>query len=269
MTPEQRIVGYLSSNEQKVEVSTLDAVVTDVKLNVFYGMPPISQDDIRKIVVQWAAINAVGLLVRPALTTSTPPAPTPGAPAHSESDLVNAVKKAVSAVADGVTIGKKGANFNLGVTGATANLKSGDKSASLGISWTGTLKLDARSGPLYFAGSLSKDKWEITLSFPQDTYIPDLSSLGKVFSEGEKAIGKMADATRSFNNISDTSKIGALIKPHAAALQNAVEAVGGIANASKKGGPSFGFKMGSPDPMPGEQGMPGGIQGQIVFTYVF
>ena len=151
----------------------------------------------------------------------------------------------------------------------TANLKKGDNSVSLGISWGGTLKLDAESGPFHFSGTLSNDEWEITLRFPEDTYIPDVSSLGKVFREGERAVGKMADATRSFNNLGDTGKIGALVKPHAAAVQDAVEAVSGIAKAPKKGGASFGFKLGSPEPGPGEQGIPRGIQGSAVFTYVF
>ena len=151
----------------------------------------------------------------------------------------------------------------------TANLKKGDSSASLGISWSGTLKAEAESGPFHFSGNLSKDKWEITLSLPQDTYIPDLSSLGKVFTEGEKAVGKMADATRSFSNISDAAKVGALIKPNVAAIQDAVDAVSGIADAPKKGGASFGFKLGSPDPGPGDQGIPRGVQGTVVFTYVF
>jgi hypothetical protein len=109
----------------------------------------------------------------------------------------------------------------------------------------------------------------MTLSFPRDTYIPDLSSLGEVFTKGEKAVWKMADATRGFSNISDARRIGALIKPEAAAVQGAVEAASGIAKASKKGGPSFGFKVGSPEPGPGEQSIPAGVQGTVVFTYVF
>ena len=31
---------------------------------------------------------------------------------------------------------------------------------------------------------------------------------------------------------------------------------------------SFGFKIGSPDALPGQEGMPCGVQGQVVFTYV-
>jgi hypothetical protein len=231
-------------------------------------MSPISDDEIRKVVVRWASIHAIGLVTRQPLA-GPPASPGPGTPSNSDSELVDAVKKAISTVNAGITLGKKGANVNIGVTGLTANLKTGDGSASLGLSWSGTLKLETESGPFHFSGTLSKDKWEITLSFPQDTYIPDLSSLTKVFKEGEKAVGKMAYATRSFNNISDAGKVGALIKPHAAAVEEAVTAASGIAKASKKGGASFGFSLGSPTPGPGEQGMPGGIQGTIVFTYVF
>ena len=269
MTPEDRIVPYLFAHKSSIQSSTMDRVIKDVKLSVFYGMSPISDDEIRKAVAKWAIVNAINLLIGPpAVDPGAAPAPGTPSPA-SDGELINAVKKAISTVSDGVTVGKKGANINIGVTGLTGNLKKGDNSASLGISWGGTLKMDAESGPFHFSGNLSKDKWEITLSFPQDTYIPDLSTLGKVFSEGERAVGKMADATRGFSNISDTRKIGALIKPQTAAVQDAVDAVRGIANADKKGGASFGFKLGSPEPGPGEQGMPRGVQGSVVFTYVF
>lgn len=269
MTPEERIISYLFTNKSRVEYSTVDIVVKDVKLSLFYSMSPISDDEIRKVVMKWASIHAIGLVTRLPLGGS-PGSPGQGtSPTNSDSELVDAVKKAISTINAGITFGKKGANVNIGVTGLTANLKTGDSSASLGLSWSGTLKLETESGPFHFSGTLSKDKWEITLSFPQDTYIPDLSSLTKVFKEGETAVGKMAYATRSFNNISDAGKVGALIKPHAAALEEAVKAASGIAKASKKGGASFGFSLGSPTPGPGEQGMPGGVQGTIVFTYVF
>jgi hypothetical protein len=269
MTPEDRITEYLFTHKASVESSTIDLVVKDVKRTVFYGMSKLSDDEIRKVVVQWATVHAVGLLVRQPAAGPLVSGPPGTPPTNADSELIDAVKKAISTISDGVTVGRNGANINVGVTGLTANLKTGDKSASLGISWVGTLKLDAASGPFHFSGRLAKDKWEITLSFPQDTYIPDLSSLGKVFMEGERAVGKMADATRGFNNISDASKVGALIKPHAAAVQGAVEAVSGIAKASKKGGASFGFRLESPEPGPGDRSIPGGVQGSVVFTYVF
>ena len=174
----------------RARFSTIDRTVKDVKLSVFFGMSPISDHEIRKIVARWASFNAIGMFrgLPDVDSSGTPAAGTPAPP--SNSDLIDAVKKAISSVTDGVTIGKKDANINIGVTGPTANLKKGDNSVSLGVSWGGTLKLDAASGPFHFSGNVSKDKWEITLSFPEDTYIPDLSSLGKVFTEGGERSGK-------------------------------------------------------------------------------
>lgn len=269
MKPEDRIVTYLFAHKSRVEFSTMNIVIDDIKISVFYGMSPMDDDQIREIVARWAAIHAIGLLIREPFG-GQPLTPVPGVSSSNfDSELIDAVKKAVSVVSDGVTLGKKGANLNIGLTGLTANLKNVGDSASFGLSWTGTLKLDAKSGPFHFCGKLSKDKWEITLSFPQDTYIPDLSSLTKVFRAGQTAIGKMAEATRSFRDINDASRVGALIKPHAAALQETIDAASGIASANGKGGSSFGFQLSSPEPGPGEQNMPPGIQGSVVFTYVF
>ncbi len=271
MKPEDRIVAYLFSNKSSVEYSTLDMVVLKIKTSLFFGISPLPDADIRAVVAKWAAFNAPGLILRPGSFDVPGGAADPAAPASTpDSELVEAVKKAVQTVNDGVTIGKKGANINIGVSGPTINLRKNDETGvSLGISWTGTLKLDAESGPFHVSGTLSKDKWEVVLSYPQDTYIPNLATVGKVFSEGEKAVGKIAAATKDLNSISDVGKVGALIKPSVSAVQDAVEAVSGIAKANPKGGTSFGFKFGSPDPLPGQQGIPGGVQGQVVWTYVF
>lgn len=270
MNPEQRITAWLATNKSKIEFSTLSAVVQKVKLDVFYGMPPISDDEIRAIVTRWAGIHAIGLLMQPSPSGApgSPTTPAKSSP-HSENELIASVKKAITAVTEGVTIGKQGANINIGVTGLTANLKKGVNSASLNLSWGGALKLEAASGPIHFQGTLSKDNWQITVSFPQDTYIPDLSQLGKVFSEAETAIGGVAETTKHFQNIQQSAKVGALIKPHMEKVGAAVDALGGIAKASPKGGASFGFQFGSPPAGPGEQGIPGGVQGTIVFTYRF
>ncbi len=269
MTPEQRITAWLATNKSKIEFSTLNAVVQRVKLDVFYGMPPISDDEIRSIVTRWASIHAVGLLMQP--SPSGAPAPTTPAKSSppSDNELIASVKKAITAVTEGVTIGHKGANINIGVSGLTGNLKKGVHSASLNLSWGGALKLEAASGPIHFQGTLSKDNWQITVSFPQDTYIPDLSQLSKVFSEAETAIGGVAEATKHFHSIQDSAKVGALIKPHVEKVGSAVDALGGIAKASPKGGASFGIQFGSPPAGPNDQGIPGGVQGTIVFTYRF
>ena len=266
MTPQESITAYLHKNKARFEYSTLDFVISDVKRVLSSTVSALSDDEIRKVVVQWASINAVGLLLRsPSAGT---PAGTAGTPSsNSESELIAAVKKAIATVGAGVTIGKDNANINIGVTGPTANLKRNDQELSVGISWGGTLNLEASSGPIHFSGSLSKDSWEIVVSFPQDTYIPDLSTLGKIFTEGETAIGRMAERARGVKNIEDIRNVGALVKPELDKVQKAVEAAKGVAKA--KGGVSFGFKIGSPDPFPGQQGIPPGVQGTIVFSYVF
>lgn len=267
MTPQERITAYLHTNKSRFEYSSLDLVVSDVKISLFYSMSPLSDDEIRKVVAQWASVYAAGLLLRNPLGSGAPGTPAGSPQSNSESDLIAAVKKAVSTIGAGVTIGKESANINIGVTGPTANLKSNDKEVSLGISWGGTLNLEASSGPIHFSGSLSKDSWEIVVSFPRDTYIPDLSTLGKVFTEGETAIRRMAEAARGVNSIDEIRNVGALVKPELDKVQKAVDAAKGVAKA--KGGVSFGFKVGSPDPLPGQQGIPPGVQGTIVFSYVF
>jgi len=50
MKPEDQITAYLFANRSKFEHTTLDAAVSTIKLWVFYGMSPISDDEIRKIV---------------------------------------------------------------------------------------------------------------------------------------------------------------------------------------------------------------------------
>ena len=129
MKPEDRIIAYLFAHQAGLQYSnsSIDSVVKDVKLFVFYGMSPISDDAIRQGVVQWATFNAPGLLIKPS-TIGPPAPPATGAPStNSDSDLIDAVKKAISTVSDGVTIGRKGANVNIGVTGATANLKRSEE----------------------------------------------------------------------------------------------------------------------------------------------
>jgi hypothetical protein len=266
MNAEARINAYLDANKGSLRFAKIDEIVQQVKLFVFYGASPISDDEVRKIVARWAIFNPVWILPEPPLgrpSAPGPPSPTP------DSDFIDAVKKAITTVSDGATIRKGAGSVNIGVSGFTANLKQFDSSASFVISWAGTLGLRANSGPFHFSSDLSKDKWEMTLSFPQETPVPDLSALSKVFSDGERAVRNIAAATASFNNLNDARNIGALIKPHVAAVEDAVEAVSGIAEADKKGGMSFGFKLGSPEPGPGEQGIPKGVQGTATFTYWF
>ena len=140
MNPEARIKAYLDANKGSLRFATIDQIVQQIKLFVFYGASPISDDDVRKIVSRWAIFNPVWLLPEPPLdkpsvpSASGPTSPTP------DSDFIDAVKKAITTVSNGVTVRKGAGSVNIGVSGLTANLKRGDSSASLGISggrWTG------------------------------------------------------------------------------------------------------------------------------------
>jgi hypothetical protein len=139
MKPEDQITTYLFAHQTGFQYGnyTLDSAVKDVKLFVFYNRSPISDDAIRQVVVQWATFNAPRLLLGPS-PASVPAPPAPGTPpTNSDSELIDAVKRAISTISNGVTVGRIGPNVSLGVTGATANLKKGANSASLGISWGG------------------------------------------------------------------------------------------------------------------------------------
>jgi hypothetical protein len=268
VNPEERIKAYLQTKKSVIEHMTVDQAVKQVKLNVFYGMSPISEDEIRKVIRDWAMIYAVGMLVGPVTGGGDPTgAIGPVYNPKTDSELIDSVKKAFGTVIDGVKLGKENKNVTIAVTGLTGNLKKGNQSVALGLSWTGTLSLEAAAGPFNFAGELATDKWSVSLSFPQDTFVPDLSRLSKVFSEGEKSMHNLAAATAKFKNISDVRSISALVKPDIAAVQEAADALASVAKAPKGGGVSFGFKIGSPDPVANQEGMPKGYQGTVVFTY--
>ncbi len=275
MNPRDRIIAYLSTQRSRIESSTVDNVVKDVKLSVFYGMSPISDADIRTIVVQWATFNAVGLLTKQGDPdpSSNPGTPSPGpAPTNSDSDFKDAVNQAIK-IAHSIPIlvqdVKIPGNIKVSVTGATKSLKSPAGEVGISVSWTGTVKLNVDSGPFHFEGSVSDSSWGLTLSMPRKTYVPDMSKYGQVFSKGLTAAGQIVDATRSFNNISDVKNVVSLITPHVSDAVTAVQEVSAIAKTPTEGGASFGFSVGSPTPGPGETGIPGGVQFQVVFTYVF
>lgn len=268
MTPEERIVKYLNGKRTAMQGRTLDEAVTYVKSDVFYGMPPIPVDQIRQAISRWAITNAPGMLVTVgggnggAGGGGTTPA------VVSNSEFIDAVKKAVKTVADGVKIGNDKNNVTILVTGPTVNLLDG--AVTLESSWTGTLELGVNAGPLHFGGTLGTDQWQIQVSFPNDTPLPNAASLGKVFGEGEAAMRKLAKHSRRIKNLDDAKRVTALLKPEIAAVQEAADTLMSLAKnagASSRGGFEVGFKIGSPPPGPGQDGIPKGYEGSIVFTY--
>jgi hypothetical protein len=252
-----RVQAYLYHNKKRLEVVSVDLIVWEVRMFV----PEASRlldSELRATVAIWRSLN--GPLY---------PLPIPAPPTAGESKLIEAVKKGVTTVIEGVDIKHGAGKVNISITGLTAELKKGDARLAAGVSWGGTLGVEAEAGNFHLSGELSSDRWELKLSYPEDTAIPDLSKLGKVFGEGEGAMRKIISATSSFRDLNDASRVKDAIKPHMQPVKDAVEAVKGIAKAPAKGGVSVGISVGSPEPLPGETGIPRGVQGQITLTLRF
>ncbi|MBS1834863.1 MAG: hypothetical protein JST65_19240 [Acidobacteria bacterium] len=269
MTPEQRILQYLYGKKASVELMTMSQAINFVKNDVFYGMPPLGDEAIRKIIANWAMWNAPGLLTKVANTggASDPDDPSKPPAVVTDSEFMDAVKKAIKTVSAGVKIGNDKQNVTIQVIGASAKLLDGVITAEL--SWTGTLEVGVNSGPLHFTGTLGSDEWQIEVSFPNKTSLPNAATLGKVFGEGESALRKLARQRHNIKSLDDAKRITALMKPEIAAVQEAADAVMRLEkNArSSKGGFDVGFKIGSPPPGPNQDGIPKGYEGSIVFTY--
>ncbi len=260
MDPKQeaslRVQAYLYHNKKRLQVMNVDLIVWEVRMFV----PEASRlldSELRATVAVWRSLN--GPLY---------PLPIPAPPTAAESKLVEAVKKGVTTVIEGVDITHGAGKLNISVSGVTAELKKGDARLAAGVSWGGALGVEAEAGNFHLSGELSSERWELKLSYPEDTAIPDLSKLGKVFGEGEGAMRKIIGATSSFRDLNDASRIKDAIKPHLQPVKDAVEAVKGIAKAPAKG-VSVGISVGSPDPWPGETGIPRGVQAQVTLTLRF
>ncbi len=251
-----RVRAYLEQKKQRLRMMSVDLIVWEVRLYV-PGVSALLDSELRATVAIWRSLN--GPLY---------PLPISAPPTAAESKLIEAVKKGVATVIEGVDIKHGAGKINLSVSGLTAELKKGDARLAAGISWGGALSVEAETGNFHLSGELSAERWEIKLSYPEDTAIPDLSKLGKVFGEGEAALRQIIGATAGFRTLNDVSRIQAAIKPHLQPVKDAVEAVKGIAKAPAKR-VSVGISVGSPELGPGETSIPKGVQGQVTLTIRF
>jgi hypothetical protein len=270
MTPEQRVKNYLTQNQPRLQQSSsLDAVISDVKLSLFYGFSGgLSAEQLRKLVVEWATFNAPGLLITVAPGTPWAPDPAAHVPTQTElDDLVASVNKVVSKVNAGANLfGDKDNNLKLKVTGLTANLKGADGFLTVGVGWGGSAVLKANKGLLFLEGEISSDSWSLSFSFPRDSFTPNLIVIPDVFDQGMSSSGNIARAVAKLPNISGVRNITSQLKPDLAKVGDAFGAVGAINDT--KPGVNFGFKIQNPTAAPGQQGMPGGVQGVFTITWV-
>jgi hypothetical protein len=253
----QAVQAYLAQNKQRLQVMGVDMIVWEVRTFVPKASA-LLDGELRATVAVWRSLNG------PLYPLTISPPPTTG-----ESKLIEAVKRGVTTVIEGVDVKHGAGKINISLSGLTAELRKGDARLAAGVSWGGTLGVEAEKGDFHLSGELSSDRWEIKLSYPEDTAIPDLSKLGKVFGEGEAAMRNIIGATSGFRGLNDISRIKDAVKPHIQPVKDAVEAVQGIAKAPPKGGVSVGISLGSPDPLPGQTGIPPGVQGQVTLTIRF
>jgi len=166
---------------------------------------------------------------------------------------------------------------NISFSGLTVDvLKSGQFDMKAVAGWSGSIELQMSYRDWHLSGSVDKDgKWELHLSYPNDSPLPAGSSLEDIFKQGEKALReslKIAGAMPDLGTIKD--KVGVLADP----LKNAADAGRGIASAQK--GVNVSVVIGS-GPPPGKlppEALRGveppastkqGIYGGLSFTFVF
>lgn len=220
-------------------------------------------------------------LIPPLTIAPPPPAPGPSlfpiqpippAPASSsslaDSKLVKGVKAAFSVAVDGVGIDQSHGFAKISVKGPTVGLRKGDFSAEGRVSFTGTYTIEAKYGDLHFSGSLAADRWEMSLSYPGETPVPDAALVGEVFQKAEASFLAVAAEAASFKGLEDVSKIAAKAKPHVQPVVDAVTAAGGLFDAQRKR-LNVGISASGPGPSPVQGISPAASSVNLTLTYSF
>ncbi len=261
MDPKQeaynRVQAYLYKHKTRLAAMSVDYIASDIRTFVL-DTSLLTDSELRGTIAVWRSLNG------PVYSL-----PNPSYALPADSKLIESVKKGMTVLVDGVDITRGDGKVNISVSGVTAELQRGAGRAAVSLGWGGSLGLEAEAGDFHFSGEISSERWEVKLSYPQDTAIPDLSMLGNVFGEAEGAMRDIVGATASFRNLQDIPRVKDAITPHLQPVKDAVEAVKGIAKA-KPNAVSVGLSVGSAPPMPWEVGtMPRGVQGQLTLTITF
>jgi hypothetical protein len=190
---------------------------------------------------------------------------------------------------DGIDIGKN--IVTLSIKGITGTLhKEGPVKATLTAGWTATATFKLAIHRWNFSTSLSPTgSWEVRLSFPRETWLPDATRLKAILDRGTEAalaIGKTAidpafhellGRAQKLESIDDFKAIGDRISPYVDPIRHTIAAAQGMAEAEKGGGPSFGLSAGTgtgpggriQTPEESAAGAPKGAYIQGVLTWTF
>jgi hypothetical protein len=217
----------------------------------------LSDSDLRSVVLGYFLSHYVYLPVESIM-------PSPNSRA---SEIIDAVKKALTLAIDGVpVVDTVGGKITISVKGLTAKMGGEGPDTSLKVSWTGTLSAVVSGGNFTLKNSLSQKSWSMSLSYPKDTAVFDFKKLGQVFGQSGNALSGIVEETFGMTNVKDVRSYVDRISPYIGPVSDAMAAAQGIATRPKQG-LSVNISVGSPDPSPGQTGMPGGVQAFVTVTY--
>ena len=139
MDPKQeaslRVQSYLRKHKARLQHMTVDFIFSDVR-NFGPDSKDLLDSELTATIAVWLSLN------RAPYTLPVTPSPT-----LPDSKLIDAVKKGVTTVIDGVDIVRRDdGSLNVSIKGLTANLGKG---TSANVSWGGTLSVETRKGDFH------------------------------------------------------------------------------------------------------------------------
>ena len=238
---------WLEQNTGRLRALTMPEIVLLVRQSVPEAQS-LAEVEIEMLVREWATHQHISI---PAAASAA------GRPrvSLSDSDTIANIRTAVQSgfhvATEGINIveGQNG-RVNVAVSGATVELRSaGEHSGEAGqpgvsvsgtVGWNGSIGVATAAHGWNFTGTLTREHWELNLTFPGDSAVPDLGQLAHVFQQGE---GAMRGIVSAVNNAGDIHAAADAIRPQLGPVKEAVEAVSAIAEAQTI---SFGITASGP-----------------------
>ena len=237
---------WLDANINSVRILSVNAVVR----RIYQYVPEaasMSRGNVEAAVRSWSANRGI---VLPRLSAVPDPAdvipPAPARPSIADSEIVSRIRSAFEGIVDGVGVVREYGFAKISAKGQTIGLgRRGGFETSGTVSWGGAMGIQTSYRDFHFSGEISADRWELNFSYPVEEPVPDLSSLSKVFQEGESAMSRIAQEISRFGSLADLSRISDRVKPYLQPVKDAVQAVQGIAGA-QAGRVMFGLSASGP-----------------------
>lgn len=235
---------------------TVDAAMLEVRKWIPQANQ-LTDADLRSVVLGFFLSHKVYLPTQESLLS----------PDSRASEIIDAVKKAIPFVLDGVPIYETlTGKVTIGAKGLTASSSGKNPSTSVNVSWTGTLSTVMTGGNFTLRKSLSKAGWSISLSYPKDTPVLDATKVGAVFGAAGDAIGGIIGATLGLTDVKDVRSVVDRFSSAVGPVADAIGAAQGIQGRPKQG-LSVNVSVGSPTAEKGQGGGQGGVQGFVTLTY--